>query len=538
MMPLKPKNLGLARIGCLAAWALVWCGASAGAQTLEETRRSCAQAALDAIELQDRTRLEPALDRLDQLSGQDPIAQYLHGRLAEQDGAWQRAMLAYQAVLTGPGLLDEDQWIQLAAGRLVRARQIFQETQVHELLRAESPPEPARGRLLVIPPEPIMMEEDPAGRETELEAVGISIASWVVGSLAQVPGTRPVDLHVTFLLSSSLGPQGEVGFTPTERPQESLPQAPPINTILGVAHRLANLSPTGPPPGAPEAPVPARYLNQTPAGKWSDALAQALSHFQSEYDLPPSGMLDPASRQALQQAFREAALRPQLPTPTPSQRSLTYVDPGQGLGTLLGAEAVLSGTLEPLSGGQVRWNLAWVSPDEGSLLSPPLAGVLTPGQFQASWTQMIRQILLYSPACENRAACEGIELPPPPTSTGARAYGEAMLAIEAEAYGPGASLFQQAAGEGAGDRAAWYGMAWKLSVDELSTLEQRLLSRIAHGVPRVPAGQLLRVSRSLAGGLIRPGSGQPSRSAWTGGDALSYFPEDSWIRIAGTVEGP
>lgn len=537
-MPMMPKKLGLARIGCVAVGALVWWGASAGAQAPEEARRACAQAALDAIELQERALLEPALERLEKESPQDPVGQYLRGRLAEQDAAWQTAMLAYQAVLAATGLPDEQQWTRLAAGRLVRARQIFQETQVHELLRAESPPAPTRGRLLVIPPEPIMMEENLPERETELEAMGISIASWVIGSLAQVPESRPVDLHVTFLLGGSLGRQGEMGITPAERPQSSLPQAPPINTILGVAHRLAHLSPTGPPPGAPEAPVPPRYLNQPPAGKWSNELAQALSHFQAEYDLPPTGMLDPASRQALEQAFRKASIRPQLPTPTPRQRSLSYADPGQGLGILLGAEAVLSGTLEQVSGGQVRWNLAWVSPDEGSLLSPPLAGVLTPNQFQASWTQMIRQILIYSPACEDPAACEGIELPPPPTRTGARAYGEAMLAIEAEAYGPGASLFQQAAGEGAGERAAWYGMAWELSAAELSGLEQRLLGRIAHGVPHVPAGQLQRVSRSLASGFIRLGSGGPSGSAWTGGDALSYFPEDSWIRVGGTVEGP
>ncbi len=530
--------------GCLAilfgsGWLCPSNGNELSTAQISALRQACARAVLEAFSLHDMDQVQRARESLAAVDPHDSLVRYLQGRLAERDGEWREAMGGYQQVMKSPGQVDAAQWVELAAGRLVRARQLHQEKQVAALLGAGEYPPSTTGYLLILPPEPIALGSTRQKDADRLEAVGVSIASWVIGSLAQIPGARPVDLHETFLLQASLRPAGKPTplSAPARRPVEGHQGAPPLNTILGISYRLSQLVPQGPPPETPEAKIPARYLDATPTGQWSQELSAALGYFQAEHDLQPTGLLDPASRQALEQAYRQSLQRPSLPRPDPRDRSLSLADPAQGLGRMLGVEAVLSGTLERTDDKHVRWNMAWLAPEDGGLLSPPLAGVLVRDQHAASWAQMIRQIIMYSPVCQDPASCDELSIPPAPNEVGARLYGEAMLAIEAEAYATASRLFRQAAREGAGERAAWYGMAWQHDARGLDRLERELLVRLAHGAPVVFGPHLERVGWALAGGLVSHGPGSRAGTSWTGGTPLTYFPETGWIRITGNLEG-
>ncbi len=500
-------------------------------------RVACAEAALEALALENLELAEPAVTRLTTDDPADPLGRYLQGRLAGRAGRWQEAMRAYQLLLAAPGDQDVASWVQLAAGRLVRARQAVQEERVEAWLSAIEPPDPVPGRLLVPPPEPVFLRDPGEAALERMEATAVSIASWLIGSLAQVPDASALDLHVTHMVASLSAGRGVGAETVQARARDDRGAVPPLNTILGVSHRLARLRPQGPPPEDPGGEAPSHYYGGEPTGQWNQALAQALSHFQSENELPPTGTLDPATRQALEQAYRAGGSRPSLPRTEPQNRSSAMAAPAQEMGLLLGAEAVLSGTLEEEPTGQMRWHLVWVSPVDGSLLSPPLSGVLVPAQYEASWTQLIRQLLMYSPACQAAGACESVSIPPAPSAAGARAYGKAMLAVEQGRFGAAATWFRQAAQEGAGDRAAWYGMAWELDPAGLDRLERKLLTRIARGIPAVAAGSLAQTGRVLSGGLLQGSGADPAVGSWTAGAPLTYFPETGWLRISGHLEG-
>jgi len=473
-----------------------------------------------ALDLGDLALAGEAIAQLERERPGDLLITYLRARVAESRGDWGGALAFYGEILTVPG----SPWSELTAGRWVRAHRARAELRVHRALAAIDSVKPAPGRCLVLPLEPMILSGGEGFPEDDLDALGMAIASAVITGLAGIPSAEPIDLPTTLLLRRAL-----VERRPVEEVHDPLegPAAPPVTTLLGVLHRLASLAPAGPPPWAPDVPPANRYLASPPGTEWTETTARALAHFQSEQGLPASGQIDPETRQALERAFRASRRKPAAP---PVVRP--GLDISQAMGTMLGARAVLSGTLEPEAEGAVRWNTAWVSPQTGLLLSPTLEGVLLETHFGEAWARMIERILHHAPPCAGR--CEG-ELAGEglPNLEAALDFGAALILVEEGETAQAAHLFTQAAHQGADGRVTWYGRAWGMSFEEMEAREEALISESIYGPRRISAGLLRRGSWGLTGGLWRRETG----AAALGRDpAMTFLPDWGWVYVTGSVE--
>jgi hypothetical protein len=494
-----------------------------------------AQEGLTALELGARDRALSAAIELQQLRPESPLPWYIRARIKENEMDWATALLNYEHILTAPDMDRTNDWIRLVAGRWVRARRLYDEMHVRATLAKSDTTEIHTGRCLVLPIEPLNLGEDNSDLSLELEVLGVAAAAWVNLGLQQVSGADPVNMHSAFFLRDALSrsnsQNGLATITGTKRPVD----APPITTVLGIAIRLATLKPAGPPPWDGEGVLPDRYLTAIPNGEWTDRKARALAHFQSEHELPPTGLIDPSTRQALEIAFRTAE--------TETVEKVTrrdWTDASIRMGRLLGAEAVLTGTFEKESSGTVRWNVAWISPRNGSLLSEPIGGVLPDGIFADAWDRMIQLIIQASPPCQRSTQCGRLVLPDPPGPEGARDYGYALLLIENEQFDEGVAYFTDAADKGLGERAAWYAMAWSSSQPQLELLERQFYRQAVTGPLPINPTLLRSHSLALSSNLIsRADDGMPSAAAetFTSASGVVYLPETAWIHISGTVEG-
>ncbi len=523
-------------LGCLLAAGVILPAPAAGqvaAEPLATEREiwvDLGEEALSALDLDDPERARAAVAAMEEIDPHHPVAHYLQARIAELSGDFEVALQHYGSILTSPDVGRQSRWSRLCAGSWVRARGAHTQARVRAAL--ERPQAlPKKGRCLILPLEPIFLGETEEPDAERLRALGVAIAASVIDALAVLPGAEPVDLPVAHLLRRALA--GSVQF-PQASPQGAEREGgslPPVTTILGVAARLAALRPSGPPPGGEGGPTPARYLTRPPGGEWTEELASALAHFQLEHGLPATGIADPETRTALERATRRergAVARPALPA--------DVTDPARAMARLLGAEAMLSGTLEADGAGDLRWQLAWVSAADGSLLGKAESGMLPRARFQEAFGRMVRLVLAGSPYSPPAGRIEGLELAAPPSLAGAAAYGQALLLVEEGRAQDAAYAFNAAARQGAGEQAAWLAMAWSVTDDELRSLARALLDEGIHGPVALAPGLLAREGGHLAAGLGRATLGAPVAGGWRPG--ITFFPEMGWIRVRGSVEGP
>jgi len=526
----------LVAIGCaLAGASAAFPGAAAQIPTEAEAAQreiwsDLGEEVLSALDLDDAERARAAVAAMEQIDPHHPVTRYVQARIAELSGDFEAALHHYGSILTAPETSRQSRWARLCAGSWVRARAVHTQERVRGAL--ERPQAlPKKGRCLVLPLEPILLGETEARDAERLRALGVAIGASLIDALAVLPGAEPIDLPVVHLLRRALA--GSVQFPPVagQAAEREGGQLPPVTTVLGVATRLAALRPTGPPPGREGGQVPAHYLTTPPAGEWTDDIASALAYFQIEHGLPATGIADPETRTALERASRRergAVARPALPA--------DVTDPGRAMARLLGAEAMLSGTLEADGAGDLRWQLAWVSAADGSLLGKPESGVLPRARFEEAYARMVRLVLASSPYSLPAGRIERLELPAAPTLSGATAYGEALLLVEEGQQQDAAYAFAAAAREGAGEQAAWFAMAWSASDDELRSLAQALLDEGIHGPVALAPGLLAREGGRLAAGLTRSPGTTAALGGWSCG--LTFFPETGWLRVHGSVEAP
>ncbi len=501
--------------------------AGIGAQTWS----ALGEEALAAFEMEDIPRARAAVGALAAIDPDHPVTRYLSARLAEQSGDHEAALQHYGEILAGTRAGHASRWARLAAANWVRARSALTQERVRAALLRPPQQEPKRGRCLILPLEPIFVAQTSETDAEQMRALGVTIAAWLVDALARLPGTEPVDLPVVHLLRRALA--GSVQAGPAGGPGADVDagRLPPISTVLGVTTRLAGLKPAGPPPGAEGEAAPRRYLETSPGGEWTDEAAAALAHFQIEHDLPATGIADPETRAALERAYRRerrALTLPALPA--------DVTDPGRAMARLLGAESLLSGTLEANGAGEIRWQLAWVSAADGSLLGNPESGSLPRNRFEEAFMRMQRLVLAGSPYCPPAGRVEAVELPAAPTLAGARSYGQALLLVDEGRIEEASSQFTAAAREGAGEQAAWFAMAWSVTDDEARLLERDLLDEGIHGPVELPPGLLAREGRGLAADLTRAAPQAGSGARW--GTGLTFLPETGWIHVHGRVEAP
>ncbi len=512
----------------------LWCAvpaASPGTAEQAEWSRLLGDA-LAARELGDRERAYELLLEMEAARPDDPLAPYLLARHAEEEGAIRQALYRYQRPLGSPPAERPADWMQLTAGRWVRARQKLSELRVREALAAADSQELHAGLCVVLPLEPMILGEDSA--LADLEALGMAAASWITAALTQMADAQTVDLHTVQLLSRVLSARElpRTTLAPLRKPEFGEAVAP-TTTTLGAAQRLAALQPSGAPPWDAEGAVPGRYLTVQPIGEWTPELARAVAHFQADHGLVPSGALDPEVRRALELAFRQS-LQPVVAAPPQT----VGADPVRAIGNLLGAEALLTGTLEREAGGVIRWDVAWLSPGDGSLISKPLTGILPETRFREAWTRMLRRILEAAPPCIRAGGCADLVLPPIPEWIGARDYGRALLLLEDDRPYEASRQFKLAAVEGAGDRAAWYAMAWGASEETLARLEQAAIEYAFHGPLELDEMLLDGAGWTLASGLLRKLPDEVAvRGSHRADSGLQYFPRTAWIHVYGQVEG-
>ncbi|MCK4304626.1 MAG: hypothetical protein KAY24_10355 [Candidatus Eisenbacteria sp.] len=489
-----------------------------------------------ALELGDRDGSLTAIDALDAARPSSPLPPYLRARLAESGGAWAEACIFYQEVFASPERESTPEWIQLAAGRWVRAQHKIGESRLRAVMAEPDSQRQHAGRCLILPLEPLILGEQDASQEAQLRVLGVAAAAWINAALTQMPGMSAVDIHTASLLTRVLASRGaRVTAGSFLKPLMEECSAPPVTTTLGVSYRLAKLAPSAPPPWTPEATRPAHYLVASPSGEWTDEAARALAHFQAEHDLAPTGNLDPQTRLALEGAYRRDNQRLLATSPGGG-----WTDPAQVAARLLGAEALLTGTLEAAGSNVIRWNVVWVSPEDGSSLSASIDGVLPAAHFQEAWVRMVRMILKALPACAAQGDCSDLVVAETPDHEGLLAYGNAVLLTGDEEHPEDAAFyFRQAARRGAGDRARWYAMAWSATPKALDALERRLVQETILGRPRFEVRFLRSQSLSLAGGLLRHPLPEPVSGPLLLRDpGLTYFPRTSWLKVIGRAEGP
>ncbi len=483
-----------------------------------------------ALEMNDLERARRAVASLAELAPERPLVHYLSARLAEQERDWAAALRHYGIILTAPGHEESDRWRRLAAGNWVRMRRRYNEGRVRTALGRDPGALPQPGRCLILPLEPIFLASADSREAERLEAMGVAAASWLIGSLARVEEAEPIDLPVASLLRRALTARGHGQVPAGEAATADLGPLPPITTVLGVTSRLARLRPGGPPPGAETERIPPAYLLSEPAGRWTGEAAAALAHFQVEHDLPATGIVDPETRAALERAYRRQSRQITLPEP-----DFEFSDPGRAMAQLLGAEVMLTGTLELEEQQAIRWQVAWISPRDGALIGVPIEGVLPREHFAPAWVRMQRLILEGSPFCRGPEACAQIALPDAPQRDGAISFGQALLLLEEGREADSAALFAQAARQGAGEQAAWYAMAWGQTEAERELLARELLDEGIRGPVVLPPGLLSQTGSSLAAGLSRRPATPVPAAGW--GTVLTFVPETGWLRIEGSLEG-
>lgn len=484
-----------------------------------------------AVSVGDQGTAGVAISLLRAADPHSPVPDYLSARLAERTVDWDDARARYRTLLTQPQLRMDEEWIRLISGRWVRAQRSADAHWVRRLA-SQSVDTLRIGRCLVLPPELLLLAPTPGLSATDLNALSAAMSAWVVMALRQNGLATPIGLQATALLLRSSGLRPGGGRLAADIRPAAEGAMPPVTTTMGIAHRLTDLAPAGPPPWNPDGSRPPHYLSGEPRAKWTFEIEQALIHFQREHRLAPTGIPDAETRQALERAYRQAQGRLHIPL-SPQTRS----DPALAVARLAGAEAILTGTLEPLPDGGIVWNVVWVSVADGSLLSSPLQGVLVPDAFAASWTHLIRQTLVGSPFCARSAACDDLSLLPAPSQVGAVLYGQALSALAAGDDQVAARGFAQAAGAGAGEGARWYARAWERTESRLDLLERQLIEREILGPVTVPTRFLERQGDGLAGGLwrmmpaIRRTQIDPHRES-----ALHALPEGGWLQIDGALE--
>lgn len=497
--------------------------------------QALAQESLTALELGDRSRALAIIAQLEQLRPESPLPCYIRARMKENEMDWATALLNYERILTAPDIDRSNDWIRLVAGRWVRARRYYDEMHVRAILADPDTTTVRFGRTLALPIEPLNLGEDNPGLDLELEVLGVAAAAWVNLGLQQVGGADPISMHSAFFLRDALKRQQTSGGLATITGLQKPADIPPITTVLGIATRLAAISPSEPPPWDSGGMTPSAYLTVVPTGEWNDRKARALAHFQAEHELPPTGIVDPATRQALELAFR----RPVSESTTVESRR-DWTDASVRMGRLLGAEGVLTGTFEKEASGTIRWNVAWISPIDGALLSEPIGGVLPDGIFADAWDRMIKLIIQASPPCQRSSQCGRVILPDPPGPEGARDYGYALLLIEDQQIEEGVAYFTKASDKGLSERAAWYSMAWGSSADELQQLESLFYRQAVTGPLPISPNLLKGHSLALTGNLISRSDGGHSAgvTATLAGTAsgVIYLPETAWIQISGHLE--
>ncbi len=524
------KRWLLAR-GCLA-WcagmlAAFWLPGNAGAQAPADSSWPALVGRADAaIGIGDGENARLLLDRLDQARPSDPLPVYLRARLLEREGAFQAALGQYGALLGGrPEALPPD-WIGLVAGRWVRAGWERDEAQLRAM---EGGPAGRPDRCVVFPLEPLVLAGEDDARN-EVDALGVAAAAWVIADLAPRVQGEIASLHAGYRLLRRAAPPRKARVADT-LPEDS--SIPPVTTLSGVARRLEGMEPKGAPPWAPEGARPSRYLVMPSSGMPSaDAVARSLAHFQSEHEIAPTGVLDAETRVALERAYRDSRA-------TSLPRGLVVepgTDPLRAGAVRYGAAWLLTGTMEPLASGDVRWNAAWVSTADGTVVSPPIAGVLPRAHFPEAWQLMIDRITEASPFSPGPRVLGEREAPP--EREAAVAYGQAMLLLEAGQTAEAVRLFRHSAKQGGGALARWAAASWGISPESMYGLERRLIGEAIHGPRRVPAADLRLESLRLAQGL--PGLAVGGRSLagdWLAGQPLASIPFSGWLSVGGRV-GP
>jgi hypothetical protein len=512
----RPRSLP-AVLGLAVVIGLGTPRASRAAEAMPAEWRAWAREATTALEAGDDETARQAIARLQRLRPEDPLAAYLDGRRLERIGRAGDAADVYRAEIVGRGASFAPEWAGLFAARWVRAARRGEEGWVRSALEREAAAEPVPGRLLVLPFDPLQVEETGMTQREELIALGHAIACWVVSAIAAEEGGSTVGLHAALLLRE--------GQVPVEPGRDDAGEAAlaPVTTLQGAALRLRELEPAGPPPAAPDATRPERYLAPD-AAEGTSAVASALAHFQSEHGLPPSGVLDAVTRQSLERAYRT-----QKAKRAARARAPAGPDPVLAAASLAGAEAVLTGTIEVTGTGDVRWNAAWIAARDGALLSAPLAGQLPGSRFADAWNRLVRSICVAAP----RADSTVVNPLGTPTRAGAILFGRALLQLEAGRARPASEMFRRAARAGAGPVAAWLAEAWSPSAEILQRWENRRIEEAIHG-PRIvdPAwidDETGFLARRL--GVSHDGTGALDRDP-----GLAFLPERGWLQIIGHLE--
>lgn len=521
-MRFQGRNLSARVILIAGMIGAALCSSAGWAAEVDSPWAHQARAASEDLAAGNWDRLASDAAALEALDPDDPLPTYLRARLAEHEGRWRDALDGYRRVIAQADEADGAAWEHLAAGRWVRVSRELNQSRVATVLAQSESVEARSGRCLVLPLEPI--GRGPVDEEQDLEALGIAAAHWIIASLAQLEGAEPVDLPVALELRRALAP----GARSAVRTPSAEAPLPPVTTILGVTSRLASLTPRHPAPGI-GGETPAHYLLAAPTGEWTQLHAQALAHFQYEHDLPASGIPDPESRRSLEEAY-QADLRRQIAAGP--RRDLT--DPTREMARLLGATSLLTGTVQEVEDGAIRWNVAWIAAADGSLIAPSLAGSLPREGFRIAWGHMLDHIMVSSQLCTPGTNCLPAQISPTLTRDGAQDYGRALLAVEEGEGSMAAGFFASAAANGAGQWAEWFAMAWRDDAQGLVALEHERFEREIFG-PLLLAPGLLRAEGLILSGGLMGGRGAVEIPRDPG---ISYAPTTGWLRIEGRIVIP
>jgi hypothetical protein len=520
---MRPLPVCLAVLALALAPAPVW--AQTGA-TAEAAASGCLRRAVDALEIGDRAGAESEITGLLAVAPGNLAGIYLRAHLAADAGDWESAFEDYQRLLTQHRDELTDEWFRLVSGRWVRARHARDAMRARAALAREEAPPPIPGRTLVLPLEPLLLGESAPEVRGELAAIGGAIAAWVIRGLGEERGPIPPTYHEAALLRLGQVPLDAV----SPRAAWGAEAVPPVSTLEGAAYRLRLLEPQGPPPWATNEARATRYLAVDVGREQAREISRAVAHFQSEHALSPTGILDPETRGALERAFRDA--RAQRTTRAPATPG---DDPVLGAARLAQVDVVMTGTLEPLDAGSLRWDVAWVSASDGRLLGEPVSGVLSRRLFQEAWQRMLELILAAHP----RAAGEGGTAPAQaaPAYEGAVFYGEALGALEAGEPAQAADLFARADRAGAGSSAAWLAGAWGITEAQLVQTETRLLHAAILGPMRIAPASLRTLSAWLARdlGLSPSAPGRDALDLEQRGSVADY-PGQGWLQVKGHIE--
>lgn len=519
-----PRSRSRLAAALLCAALVLRCAASASASESEASWETLFARARASIELGDGARARALLDELSAIRPGSVETSYLLARLLEREGRWAEALEIHGRLLTEDQDALSDEWIELLAARWARAHWERDEVRLRDA--ASRAVDPVAGRCIVFPLEPLILDESSRRDREDLAALGAAAAAWVIAALSVESGGEALSLHSALRLLGRVEPGSRAGAS--RAGEEDLP---PVTTMQGVARRLAAIAPAGPPSWAPDEAAPARYLVPGGTEATAEQVASALAHFQGEHDLAPTGISDPGTQAALERAWRDSRAHAVPATPF-----ATGADPLRAAAARLGAESLLTGTLEPLPGGEIRWNAAWVRASDGALLSPPLAGTIVPAHFQEAWDLLVRRIVSAWLTVRGDDASIALGTPAAPTEEGARAYGRAMLFLEAGRNEEAAILLGRSSRAGGGPLADWSALAWGMSASAAERIEKKLLDEAMLGPLGVSPALLRQQGSLLSRGLIGPPPAGVPTGDWLSGQTLRSLPFEGWIVVTGSLE--